>query len=348
MCIAMGIFAAFLQHRAAPVLIETTMPPQPVMGEIVLSFAGDCTLGSDPRFSYAGSFHEKYKEKDSGYFFSNVQEIFAADTLTFVNLEGTFTEAEKAADKTYVFRGPAEYADILTAGSVEAVSIANNHTYDFLEDGFKDTKDTLQKEGIAYAAGKKTALFAISVDAAGVATAREIQPGTQTEGIKIGFCAFQIWYDDQEVRENLKTAVKSLREAGADIVLVSCHWGIEREKEPYSVQKDIGRYAIDVGADGVLGHHPHVIQGIEQYKGKEIVYSMGNFCFGGNHNPADQDCYIYQLKYATKDGALTGAWERNIIPCKISSTPDKNDYCPTPAEGAEAERIRKRISIYAE
>ncbi|MBE7024609.1 MAG: CapA family protein [Ruminococcaceae bacterium] len=332
------------QKEAVPAVADATPVPTPVQSEIIITAAGDCTLGSDPRFAYGGSFHSRFQAEgeNHGYFFENVAPIFRADTLTFVNFEGTLTESENRADKAYTFKGPAHYAKILTEGDIEVVSLANNHTYDFGEIGFSDTRKALENENIAYAYNEKTALFSVRPG-----EAARIAAGEKGEGeTYIGFAAFSIWYDDGDVRARLRDAITSLREKGADLVFVSCHWGLEGENYPYDVQKAVGRYAIDAGADGVFGHHPHVIQGMETYKGKEIVYSMGNFCFGGNHNPMDKDCFIYQLTFRTVDGKLTGEWESEIIPCSVSSQSGYNDYKPTPSTGEEKERILSRMEKY--
>ena len=344
LCAGLGVLTAHVVRRGqeTPAVLVTPPPAEHI---ISLSFAGDCTLGSDPRFAYGGSFHARFEKEDAAYFFENVAPVFKADTLTFVNFEGTLTESEERADKAYTFKGPAHYAKILTEGDVEVVSLANNHAYDFGEQGMADTQKALEAEGIAYAYRQKTALFSVSPGEEAVLVKKGEEKG---EGqIFIGICAFTVWYDGSDVRAEIEKAISDLRNAGADLVFVSAHWGIEGEHFPYEVQKNVGRFAIDKGADGVLGHHPHVLQGIEKYKGKEIVYSLGNFCFGGNHNPADKDSMIYQLRFHTLEGKLTGQWESRMIPCRISETDAFNDYKPTPAQGAEKERILKRIESYA-
>ncbi len=341
------LFTACSKREEAVPAVATVAPsPAPVKSEIVITAAGDCTLGSDPRFSYGGSFHARFEEEgeNHAYFFENVAPFFREDSLSFVNFEGTLTEETERADKAYTFKGPAHYAKILTEGDIEAVSLSNNHTYDFGETGFKDTKKALEKENIAYTYSDKTVLFSVRPGQEAVEVKEKDEKGENET--YIGIVAFSIWYDDAEVRANIKEAISALRKQGADLVFVSCHWGLEGENYPYDVQKTVGRYAIDIGADGVWGHHPHVIQGIEKYKGKEIVYSMGNFCFGGNHNPADKDCFMYRMTFETEDGLLTGEWESEIIPCRVSSQSSYNDYKPTPAEGEEKERILKRMDTY--
>lgn len=341
----LGATAAFYKQREREAPAVLVSAPAPVIDEIVLSFAGDCTIGSDPRFGYAGSFHARFLEEgeNHAYFFENVAPIFRADSLTFVNFEGTLTESDARADKAYTFKGPAHYARILTAGSVEAVSLSNNHTYDFLEKGFADTKEALKNEKIAYAYTKKPLLLSVRPGE----VAREAD-GEKTEGeVYIGIVAFSVWYDDSAVRREIKESIALLREAGADLVFASFHWGIEGKYEPYEVQRAIGRFTIDAGADGVLGHHPHVLQGIETYKDREIVYSLGNFCFGGNRNPLDKDAFIYQLAFETVDGVLSGKKESRIIPCRISSTKSYNDYRPTPLSGEEEARVREKIRTHS-
>ena len=326
LCAALGVCAAFLAVPKKTVPAVSTAVPD-VTDTITISVAGDCTIGSDPRFSYTGSFHEMAEEKGYDYFFSGVRDVFANDTMTFVNFEGTLTAAETAAEKAYTFRGPASYTEILKKGSVEAVSLANNHSYDFLEKGFSDTKKALSDASIPYAYNKEKILF-------------------EADGVKIGVFAYAIWYDDKDVRQNIKTAVENLRKDGADLVFASFHWGIEGENVPNDTQITLGRYAIDCGADGVWGHHPHVLQGVETYKEKEIVYSLGNFCFGGNHNPRDKDAMIYQMTFKTKNGELTGEWESRILPVSISSAAERNDYRPSVLSGEEEKRVRARIDTY--
>lgn len=113
---------------------------------------------------------------------------------------------------------------------------------------------------------------------------------------------------------------------------------------------DLAHSAIDHGADLVLGHHPHVLQGIETYKGKNIVYSLGNFCFGGNSGPNDMDAMIFQQTFTLEDGELVGDNVTNITPVKISGSwaQGVNDYQPTPVEGDTGEGIISRIEEYSQ
>ena len=127
------------------------------------------------------------------------------------------------------------------------------------------------------------------------------------------------------------------------ITIVIFHWGNEKEEVPDSNQMTLGRLAIDEGADLVCGHHPHVLQGIEEYKGKNIVYSLGNFCFGGNSYPSDMDTMIFQQTFTVDKNGVKADNVTNVIPCSISSEYDYNNYQPTPAQGDEADRILAKI-----
>lgn len=301
-----------------------TLPvPDPEIS-ITVSVVGDCTLGTDEHFNYARSLNAYYEANGPDYFLKNVKSIFEADDLTIANLEGTFTDLTTRADKTYAFKGPAEFVKILTGSSVEAVTVANNHSRDYGAQSLTDTRNTLDAAGIIH----------FGYDVTNV---------VEVKGVKIGLVGIYELADHTGRTEQVKTNIAKVKEEGADIVIVIFHWGIERDAAPNPNQTTLGRLAIDEGADLVCGHHPHVLQGIETYKGKNIVYSLGNFCFGGNSNPSDKDTMIFQQTFTvTKDGVKDDN-VTNIIPCSLSSESNRNNYQPTPATGSEAERILNKI-----
>ena len=125
------------------------------------------------------------------------------------------------------------------------------------------------------------------------------------------------------------------------------HWGNETETVPDTNQMTLGRLAIDEGADLVCGHHPHVLQGIETYKGKNIVYSLGNFCFGGKSSPSDMDTMIFQQTFTFENGQKVEDRNARIIPCMVSSVSTRNDFKPTPAAGEDKKRILQRMNEYS-
>ena len=147
-----------------------------------------------------------------------------------------------------------------------------------------------------------------------------------------------------EKASQLERAITAVKEAGAQIIVTAFHWGTEKSTQPDETQQSLAHTAIDLGADLVVGHHPHVLQGIEQYRGKYIAYSLGNFCFGGNSTPSDMDTMIFQQTFTVGKNGMLQDSQINIIPCSISSDPGWNNYQPTPAQGQEAERIMNKIN----
>ena len=294
---------------------------------LTLSVVGDCTLGTDETFDYDTSLNAYYENYGADYFLQNVKDIFSTDDLTIANFEGTLTDSDEREDKTFAFKAPASYASILTGGSVEAVNTANNHSHDYGDQSFDDTLAALDDAGIVHFGYDETAVMDV-------------------KGIKVGLVGIYELYDHLEREQQLKDNIAKVKADGAQLIVVIFHWGNETETVPDSNQTTLGRIAIDEGADLVCGHHPHVLQGIETYKGKNIVYSLGNFCFGGNSSPSDMDTMIYQQTFTIDADGVKKDNVTNIIPCSISSAAydGYNNYQPTPAEGDEATRILGKIN----
>ena len=294
---------------------------------LTLSVVGDCTLGTDETFDYDTSLNAYYENYGADYFLQNVKDIFSTDDLTIANFEGTLTDSDEREDKTFAFKAPASYASILTGGSVEAVNTANNHSHDYGDQSFDDTLAALDDAGIVHFGYDETAVMDV-------------------KGIKVGLVGIYELYDHLEREQQLKDNIAKVKADGAQLIVVIFHWGNETETVPDSSQTTLGRIAIDEGADLVCGHHPHVLQGIETYKGKNIVYSLGNFCFGGNSSPSDMDTMIYQQTFTIDADGVKKDNVTNIIPCSISSAAydGYNNYQPTPAEGDEATRILGKIN----
>lgn len=305
---------------------ETKAETEPV--SITISAAGDCTLGTDEYFDPSTSLNAYYDSNGPAYFFQNVKSIFEADDLTIVNMEGTLTEETTRQDKTYAFKGPAEYTQILTDGDVEAANLANNHSHDYGDKSYTDTIAALDAAGITNFGYDRTAVMDVN-------------------GVKVGLVGTYELAEGMGCEEEMISNIKAVEDQGAQIVIVSFHWGIERENYPTENQVNLAHSAIDNGADLVLGHHPHVLEGIEVYNGKNIVYSLGNFCFGGNSNPSDKDTMIFQQTFTVQNGELVEDNVTNIIPCSISSDSSYNNYQPTPLEGDEADRVKGRIEEYS-
>lgn len=303
---------------------------EPVKKEIIISVAGDFTLGTDTKFPYDSSLPAAFinSGRNYSYFLQNVSNIFTKDDYTLVNLETTFTDSNVKAPKDgevfYNFKGPKEYVNILTNASIDGVTIANNHIYDYGSQGVKDTVNTLKENNI-------------DICGEGYKILKDIK------GVKFGFLGYAGWEYSSKLRTQIISDISELKKQGAEVVVPYFHWGIERVYEPYDVQQDLARFAIENGADAVIGSHPHVIQSIENYKGKLIAYSMGNFCFGGNSNPSDKRTFILQLKANIEDDKFK-EFEYKVIPAMISSRSDKNDYIPTLATGENKADILKTLN----
>lgn len=304
--------------------IEKPVDQKPIENfkPVVVSIAGDCTLGS---FLGAEEDFEYYWQYGADYFFQNVKPIFAADDITFVNLEGPLTShPQEVLDKQFPIRGEPKYVEILKAGSVEICNLSNNHIYDCGQIGFQDTIDNLKANDIKYCGEG----FSDVID---------------VRGMKIGFLGYQGWYDTDELREQIAADIKKLRnDMKAEVIIVEFHWGVEKDYIGLEDQRTLARATIDRGADVVVGSHAHVVQGIEIYNGKPIAYGLANFCFGANTNPSDKDTFIMQTIFDRRDGKIVTTVK--IIPCRISSTSEYNDFCPTPVEGYDAERVFEKLA----
>lgn len=218
----------------------------------------------------------------------------------------------------------ADYAQILVKGNVETASLANNHSRDYGEQSYTDTISALENAGIGTFGYDR-------IDY------REVN------GVKVALIGTYELAKHLDIQDELKQNIKTAKENGAQLVAVYFHWGTEKETVPDETQIQLGHIAVDEGADLVIGSHPHVIQGYEKYNGRYIVYSLGNFCFGGNPNPSDKDCMIFQQTFTVTGNDVATDDNINVIPCSISSVSNSNNYQPTPATGDEKTRIEAKI-----
>ena len=263
---------------------------------------------------------------DYSYFFKNVSPIFSEDDLTIVNFEGTLSNQGTRQDKQFAFRGKPEYVQILTSSSVEAANLANNHSADYGDVSLSDTIKYLNEAGISNFIGTNTAI-------------RDVN------GISVGLVGIDAL--DETEAAKLENVIGSVKSLGAQLVIVSIHWGEEKATAPNDTQTELAHKAIDAGADLVLGTHPHVLQGIEKYNGKYIAYSLGNFCFGGNNNPADKDTVIYRQTFTFVDGVMQEDDNMTLIPATISGHDEYNDYQPAIAEGDRKTQIENKLIEYS-
>jgi len=321
--------AACAAHPAEPVAAPAEQAPPvapaavpPAMLKVVA--VGDIMLDgtSRPVFAQHGYDHA----------FVQVKKFFAGVPIVIGNLEGPLTtRGTPEQDKTYVFRSPPDKVSrALRNAGINVVSLANNHTLDYGPDGLEDTRAALDAAGVAHmgagpnlrearrpvlmqAAGKRVALLGYSVTLPDHFYARPDKPGT----------AFA---HEAHVRADVAAA-----RAQADIVIVSFHWGQEGKTQLRDYQMHLGRVAIDAGAAAVLGHHPHILQAVEQYKDGVILYSLGNFTFGSYSRQA-QVSAVAELTFAGDRLA-----ELRLHPINVNNF--DVEFQPRPLTGAAAERV---------
>lgn len=281
---------------------------------ITLTATGDFTIGGDSRKS-ADIFEDELKKQggDINFTMRNVRDILLDDDLTIVNFEGTLTDSTyvpaNKRENQFLFSAPPSYVSMLSDNGVEAVSLENNHIMDHGEEAYVDTQNALDGAGIAWS--NSTTLGVIEV-----------------KGVQIAMLSY-LCIDRYESLWNKVPEDIAAAKAQYPIVIVSFHWGNEKDYAPTNNQIKMGRLAVDAGADLVLGHHSHRLNPIEQYKGVYICYSLGNFCFSGNNKPADMTSFMFQTRFRVRDGEVSNEGFR-IIPIRISSTKEYNDFAPTP------------------
>ena len=334
-----GLIPARPQPSAAPAAEPTGEPapaeteaPAAEVRDFVISVIGDNTLASHQFAGASVSFAGRMKD-DYAYPYSNTVQYFKNDDFTISNLECTLSDRKLSSAEQWYFLAPTAYANILLEGGVDFVTTANNHMEDFGQKGVDDTYAALEEYGIPY--GKEGEARLITTDS----------------GLVLGiYCDYNHLNPDAE---KSAAAVRQLRADGAEYVICAFHWGKELYYSPNDDQIALAHACIDAGADLIYGSHTHNLQPIEQYGKGLILYSMGNWSFGGSTAPSDRDTAIVQVKlHRDETGKVTNTGFE-IIPCCVSSRPvnegytgdNYNDYRPTPyTEGSEAYyRVRAKL-----
>jgi len=301
----------------------------PRADRLVITLAGDCTIGSEGKYvNSKNSFVQVVAEMGFAWPFSGVIGLTANDDLTLVNLEGAFTNATRAQNKRFTFRAPPEYAEVLTLGSVEAVNLANNHTLDFFERGMLDTKQALDERGIAYCSHSEPTVVEI-------------------KGRRIALLGISYPLNERKLARFCQQVAAFRAQPDIDLIITNFHWGYEYRYRQAKDQASAARRVIDSGADLVVGTHPHVLQGMEVYQGVPILYSLGNFSFGGNSMPRDLDTAVIQVEYDIGGEGKPALVRLEVFPYLLTERPLRRvqDYRPIPAtDPADIARIMKKLS----
>ncbi|NLG24798.1 MAG: CapA family protein [Clostridiales bacterium] len=290
----------------------------------VVTLGGDCALGPVHQQSkFKNNIWAIVERNGMDWLFSGLAETFSQDDLTLVNLECALTDETKRVKKTFNIKAPGEYAAMLPAASVEAVNLANNHTYDYGEAGYWDTVAALDEHGVAHSGLGELATY-------------------DCGGVLVGMTGYTYPFKSS-IEKRVAADVAELREQGCDIVIASFHWGTEGKSKANDTQRKLGRAAIRAGADLVVGHHPHVLQGIEQYRGKYILYSLGNLVFGAASDYVDRETFMARVTFEVDDDGSVSC-QLGVIPTLLTAKKKGTDYRPVIAEGADQARIAKRIA----
>ena len=304
--------------NADDILLDENNEPVSIYEEdgsilITLTATGDFTVGGDSRKS-TNIWMNELKKHDNDYNFAlaNVRDIFLADDLTIVNFEGTLTDStyvpsEKRNNES-LFSASPYHVNMLVDNGIEAVSLENNHVLDHGQAVYEETQQHLEDAGIVWSNSTHVGVM-------------------EVKGVQIAMLSYLCIDRYNTLWDQVPKDIAAAKEQ-YPIVIVSFHWGNEKDYSPTQNQIKMGRLAVDSGADLVLGHHSHRMNPIEYYNGVYICYSLGNFCFAGNSKPSDMSSFMFQTCWRIRDDEITNEGFR-IIPIRISSRTDRNDFTPT-------------------
>ena len=298
---------------------------------ITITGTGDFTVGGDSRKS-SNIWYTELKKHGGDYQFAmkNIRDVLLADDLTIVNFEGTLTERTDVPaskrENEFLFSAPPEYVSLLTENGVEAVALENNHVLDHGQEAYDETKNHLTNAGVVWSGDGEIGVI-------------------EVKGVQIAMLSYLCIDRYDKLWDTVPADIRAAKEL-YPIVIANFHWGNETWYEPTDNQVKMGRLAVDAGADLVLGHHSHRIQPIEYYNGVYICYSLGNFCFAGHNNPSDKSSFLFQTRFRLRDDVITNEGFR-IIPIRISSRADRNDFIPTVhTDGAAIDSILMTLEKY--
>ena len=309
-------------------MVLTLLRPARADKQIRLTFTGDVTLGSEEALKDEEDSFVSFAQREGfDYFLEQVKPLFEQDDLTIVNLEGVLSDSSDGEnkEKTYRFRGPMDFAKILSGSSVEAANLANNHAHDFGEGGYADTKTALDREGVLHFGGEETLIF-------------------EKDGIRIGFVGMSYTEETRRERERVQDEIRRLKEEeGVSAVIFCYHGGREYSKGRTQKQMDVAKTMIRAGADLVIMHHPHVVEGMSRFYNRSVCYSLGNFCFGGNKRvKALESLVVCATLHFSDDGVYLGQ-QLELHAAHTSGTKKKSNFQPYLVSGDEARKVFRLV-----
>lgn len=283
----------------APLKSRHEIPTDSENFDITLSFVGDMILATNKDTYYSGCFNDYAATHDPSYFLEKVRPVFEADDFTIANVENVFTDrqltpVEKDYSPAFWFASKASNINILAGSSVEGAMISNNHIRDYGQEGYNDTVQAITNSGMIYGDTGKIMYF-------------------EKGGYVISVICSGMWGEYQA--NNIVNLIKQA-EQHSHYQAVIFHGGTEKIHAPEEWKRRAARKLVDNGADLVVGGHPHVLQPREIYNGVEIIYSIGNFCYGGHRYPENRTV-IYQMTLTVGKDLSLQASNSNIIPCYV-------------------------------
>jgi poly-gamma-glutamate synthesis protein (capsule biosynthesis protein) len=317
----------------------TPIPTPTPSLRVTLAAGGDVMLGR--------TIGEGIEEFGPLYPFEGVVEALRGADVAFVNLESPLAEGGAPADKDFVFLGPPEGAEALAQSGIDIVALANNHAIDYGLEGLAATRVALEAAGVGYVGAgddEPSARAPVIVERNGLRLAFLAYANTPRDSISgfdlgsavaMGDKPGLAWLTPEVVAEDVTSASSK-----ADLVIVSMHTGFEYQEGPNELQVSAARAAIDAGADLVLGHHPHVLQGIERYEGGLIAYSLGNFVFDFDY----LDYAVAGLPSSLSAVLTVELGESGVIGCAVTPVViGTEDGRPQAVEGEEARAVLERL-----
>ena len=295
-------------------------------GEIRMTFLGDCTLGGEEKYRNSKlGFRSRIAENGLDFPFRELRALTLEDDLTVANLEGVLTDRKlEKVEKEYNFSGPTAYTGILTSAGIDCVTLANNHSHDYGDAGYADTKAALDSAGVAWFGTDAPAVW------------------KNDEGMMIGFLGVSYSLTGNRYKQYARQA-EALRDMGCAAVITVMHAGIEYSyTAPNGYQRQIAERAAECGSCLVIGHHPHVVQGYDRVEGVPVVYSLGNCSFGGTTHAKDSDALVVQAVLTFEEGELTDT-ALEFFPISITSDQRYNNYSPRFLSGEDAERVMDKM-----
>ena len=305
------------------------LPNKRITPSVSIAAVGDIMIGNHTTY-----YIQKY---GVDYPFDSTREVLSQAHIAFGNLESPFTRTGTKFEKKFNFKVPPEFAPGLIRAGIDVVTLANNHILDYGIEGLESTLAVLDSIGLAYCG-------------AGLNRDHAQQPTIiERNGFRIGFLGYSLTFPEEfwatrftggtNYPYNLKRNIE-LTDSLADFVVVTFHWGGEGMNYPKEYQKHFARAAIDYGADLVLGHHPHVLQGLEIYKNRLIAYSLGNFSFSSYSRKAYESMIL--KVYLTYNGLLYA----KIIPVSVDNY--EIAFQPRIVRGNRADTVIANLHKYSE